>query len=213
MHSVQCGNSTHIHLSIQGYDMAESKQQVVDGLGIFGWKGWGVSLGDESETILLRMWSDMKAKVWRWRHWAWMWSISLLFFQKGNCVQLETLGSELWLWHWVLNIRQHGASVNFNLLIVLNNWLTRAWADGEQENKVKKQTYDNYFKEYELRNTTRVSLNLSNEKDADIIKALDGETNIQGTIKRLIRNGLESGKWWYNRNRLIAIKSLDRCCC
>lgn len=59
---------------------------------------------------------------------------------------------------------------------------------------MKKQTYDNYFKEYEMRNTTRVSLNLSNEKDADIIKALDGEKNIQGTIKRLIRNGLESGK-------------------
>ena len=64
----------------------------------------------------------------------------------------------------------------------------------KQENKVKKQTYDNYFKAYEMRNTKRVSLNLSNEKDADIIKALDGETNIQGTIKRLIRNGLESGK-------------------
>ena len=64
----------------------------------------------------------------------------------------------------------------------------------KQENKVKKQTYDNYFRDYEQRNTKRVSLNLSNEKDADIIKALDGETNIQGTIKRLIRNGLESEK-------------------
>ena len=53
------------------------------------------------------------------------------------------------------------------------------------------QTYDNYFKEYEKANTKRISLNLSNEKDADIIRAIDGK-NIQGTIKKMIREGLKA---------------------
>lgn len=54
-----------------------------------------------------------------------------------------------------------------------------------------KQTYENYYKEYESKNTKRVSLNLSTSKDSDIIKAIDGE-NIQGTIKRLIRQGMKA---------------------
>ena len=53
------------------------------------------------------------------------------------------------------------------------------------------QTYDNYFKEYEKANTKRISLNLSLDKDADIIKELKGK-NIQGTIKKLIREGLKA---------------------
>ena len=53
------------------------------------------------------------------------------------------------------------------------------------------QTYDNYFKEYEKANTKRISLNLSLDKDADIIKELEGK-NIQGTIKKMIREGLKA---------------------
>ena len=59
------------------------------------------------------------------------------------------------------------------------------------EKQRMKQTYDNYYKEYESKNTKRVSLNLSTSKDSDIIKAIDGE-NIQGTIKRLIRQGMKA---------------------
>lgn len=54
-----------------------------------------------------------------------------------------------------------------------------------------KQTYENYYKEYEQRNTKRVSLNLSTSKDADIIKAIEGK-NKQATIKRLIRDGMKN---------------------
>lgn len=53
------------------------------------------------------------------------------------------------------------------------------------------QTYENYFKAYESRNCKRVSLNLSVDKDADIIKAI-GEDNKQGKVKELIRAGIES---------------------
>ena len=55
------------------------------------------------------------------------------------------------------------------------------------------QTYGNYYKAYEMKNTKRVSLNLSVEKDADIIKAI-GEDNKQGKIKELVRAGIESKK-------------------
>ena len=55
------------------------------------------------------------------------------------------------------------------------------------------QTYGNYYKAYEMKNTKRVSLNLSVEKDADIIKAI-GEDNKQGKIKELVRAGIESMK-------------------
>lgn len=55
---------------------------------------------------------------------------------------------------------------------------------------MKKQTYENYFKDYEQRHTKRVSLNLSNSKDADIIKAIEGK-NKQATLKGLIREGLK----------------------
>lgn len=56
---------------------------------------------------------------------------------------------------------------------------------------MSKQTYDSYYKEYNKRNNKRISLNLSTSKDSDIIKAIDGE-NIQGTIKRLIRQGIKA---------------------
>ena len=56
------------------------------------------------------------------------------------------------------------------------------------------QTYGNYFKAYEKENTKRVSLNLSVEKDADIIREIDGVDNIQGKIKELVRAGIESKK-------------------
>lgn len=56
---------------------------------------------------------------------------------------------------------------------------------------MSKQTYESYYKDYNKRNNKRISLNLSKEKDADIIKALDGK-NIQASIKGLIRDGLRN---------------------
>ena len=56
------------------------------------------------------------------------------------------------------------------------------------------QTYGNYFKAYESNHTKRVSLNLSVDKDADIIREIDGVDNIQGKIKELVRAGIESMK-------------------
>ena len=55
------------------------------------------------------------------------------------------------------------------------------------------QTYGNYYKAYEFKHTKRVSLNLSVEKDADIIREI-GEDNKQGKIKELLRAGIESKK-------------------
>lgn len=54
-----------------------------------------------------------------------------------------------------------------------------------------KQTYESYFKEYFNTRCKRVNLVLDKEKDADIIKAIDGK-NISKTIRDLIRKGLKS---------------------
>ena len=49
-----------------------------------------------------------------------------------------------------------------------------------------------YYKEYNKKNLTRVSLNLSNTKDQDIIQAIQKESpdNIQAGVKSLIRKGI-----------------------
>jgi len=54
-----------------------------------------------------------------------------------------------------------------------------------------KQTYKSYMKEYWKANCKRISLLLNNEKDADLIKALDGK-NIQATAKDLMREGMKA---------------------
>ncbi|WP_407461870.1 hypothetical protein [Methanobrevibacter sp.] len=59
--------------------------------------------------------------------------------------------------------------------------------------KQMKQTYGNYMKEYWKSNCKRISIVLHNEKDADIIRALDGK-NMQATAKELMRAGIESKK-------------------
>ena len=54
--------------------------------------------------------------------------------------------------------------------------------------------YDkDYFKDYSKKNLTRVSLNLNNINDQDIIKAIRQESpdNIQAGVKSLIRKGIE----------------------
>ncbi len=56
---------------------------------------------------------------------------------------------------------------------------------------MSKQTYESYFKEYFNTKCKRVNLVLDKEKDADIIKAIDGK-NISKTIRDLIRKGLKS---------------------
>lgn len=56
---------------------------------------------------------------------------------------------------------------------------------------MSKQTYESYFKEYFNTRCKRVNLVLDKEKDADIIKAIDGK-NISKTIRDLIRKGLKS---------------------
>ena len=52
-----------------------------------------------------------------------------------------------------------------------------------------KQTYETYYKEYFNTRCKRVNLVLDKERDADIIKALDGK-NISKTIKELLRKAL-----------------------
>lgn len=49
-----------------------------------------------------------------------------------------------------------------------------------------------YYKEYNKKNLTRVSLNLSNTKDKDIIQAIQQESpdNIQAGVKSLIRRAI-----------------------
>ena len=51
--------------------------------------------------------------------------------------------------------------------------------------------YESYYKDYNKRKCMRLSLNLSLERDADIIKAIDSG-NKQGSIKELLRAGIES---------------------
>ena len=55
-----------------------------------------------------------------------------------------------------------------------------------------------YYKQYNKKNLTRVSLNLSNTKDQDIIKAIQQESpdNIQAGVKSLIRKAIK-----YNENQ------------
>jgi hypothetical protein len=51
-----------------------------------------------------------------------------------------------------------------------------------------------YYKEYNKKNCKRVSLNLSKEKDQDIIKAIEteGKGNIQAGVKSLIRRAINN---------------------
>ena len=51
-----------------------------------------------------------------------------------------------------------------------------------------------YYKEYNKKNCKRVSLNLSKEKDQDIIKAIERESpdNIQAGVKSLIRRAINN---------------------
>ena len=54
--------------------------------------------------------------------------------------------------------------------------------------------YDkDYFKDYSKKNLTRVSLNLNNTRDQDIIKAIQQESpdNIQAGVKSLIRRAIQ----------------------
>ena len=50
-----------------------------------------------------------------------------------------------------------------------------------------------YYKEYNKKNLTRVSLNLSKTKDQDIIQAIQQESpdNIQAGVKSLIRKAIK----------------------
>ena len=54
-----------------------------------------------------------------------------------------------------------------------------------------KQTYESYFKEYFNTRCKRINIVLDKEKDADIIKALDGK-NVSKTMRELMRKGLKS---------------------
>lgn len=53
-----------------------------------------------------------------------------------------------------------------------------------------------YYKEYNKKNCKRVSLNLSKEKDQDIISAIEteGKGNIQAGVKSLIRRAIQEDK-------------------
>lgn len=51
----------------------------------------------------------------------------------------------------------------------------------------------NYYKNYNKSNLTRISLNLSNTKDKDILQAIKTESpdNIQAGVKSLIRRAIK----------------------
>ena len=53
-----------------------------------------------------------------------------------------------------------------------------------------------YIKQYNKKYTKRVSLNLSKEKDKDIISAIEteGKGNIQAGVKSLIRRAIQDNK-------------------
>lgn len=45
---------------------------------------------------------------------------------------------------------------------------------------------------YDKENTTRINLKLNNKTDADIIQKLKAQESIQGYIKRLVRDDIQS---------------------
>jgi hypothetical protein len=51
-----------------------------------------------------------------------------------------------------------------------------------------------YTKKYDQHNTTKVSLKLNINTDADIVEYLSKVDNKQGTIKQLIRDDIERSK-------------------
>lgn len=57
---------------------------------------------------------------------------------------------------------------------------------------MSKRKYD-YYKNYNKSNLTRISLNLSNTKDKDILQAIKTESpdNIQAGVKSLIRRAIK----------------------
>ena len=57
---------------------------------------------------------------------------------------------------------------------------------------MNKRKYD-YYKNYNKSNLTRISLNLSNTKDKDILQAIKTESpdNIQAGVKSLIRRAIK----------------------
>ena len=58
---------------------------------------------------------------------------------------------------------------------------------------MSKRKYD-YYKNYNKSNLTRISLNLSNTKDKDILQAIKTESpdNIQAGVKSLIRRAINN---------------------
>ena len=48
-----------------------------------------------------------------------------------------------------------------------------------------------YDQDYHKRNIIRIPFNLNREKDADIISYLEKQTNVQGTLKSLIREKIK----------------------
>ena len=54
----------------------------------------------------------------------------------------------------------------------------------------------NYYKDYNKSNLTRISLNLSNTKDQDILQAIKTESpdNIQAGVKSLIRRAINNNE-------------------
>ena len=55
----------------------------------------------------------------------------------------------------------------------------------------KKSIYD---QDYYKRNIRRIVLNLNKETDRDIIEYLGNQTNVQGTLKSLIREKIKKGQ-------------------
>ena len=51
-----------------------------------------------------------------------------------------------------------------------------------------------YDIDYQKKNIRRINLSLHRENDKDIIKYLESQTNVQGTLKRMIRKYMKEKK-------------------
>ena len=94
------GASHIIHLSGQGFAVADHKQQSWGwGWHPQGWKGLRVSLGDSNETILSRMWCDMRDRL-RWRDLhvviAFFWFVRRAIVSNWRAINLS-LKSRIWM--------------------------------------------------------------------------------------------------------------------
>ena len=58
---------------------------------------------------------------------------------------------------------------------------------------MKKEAKLDYIRRYDAENTRQVKLKLNVKTDADVLEQLDRQENVQGYIKKLIREDMKQG--------------------